>query len=141
MKSAVQSANTVVFVPSSFDFIRVQNHFRSLVGTTHAALSEWVNSVLLSRTVNRQLWPTSRYSSNQDISRARQAFFSGNKSFLLVSERFHFFRRFSLSRINTGLVLKSSRFTGTKSAGSGTSFSTAHQTTLNSSPSSSLSLS
>jgi U3 small nucleolar RNA-associated protein 25 len=32
MKSAVQSANAVVFVPSSFDFIRVQNHFRSLVG-------------------------------------------------------------------------------------------------------------
>ena len=40
MKSAVQSANTVVFVPSSFDFIRVQNHFRSLVGTTHTVLSE-----------------------------------------------------------------------------------------------------
>ena len=35
-----------------------------------------------------------RYSSNQDISRARQAFFSGQKSFLLISERFHFFRRF-----------------------------------------------
>ena len=43
MKSAVQSANTVVFVPSSFDFIRVQNHFRSLVGTTHTVLSEWGN--------------------------------------------------------------------------------------------------
>jgi len=36
-----------------------------------------------------------RYSSNQDISRARQAFFAGNKSFLLVSERFHFFRRYA----------------------------------------------
>jgi len=35
-----------------------------------------------------------RYSSNQDISRARQTFFAGNKSFLLVSERFHFFRRY-----------------------------------------------
>lgn len=34
-----------------------------------------------------------RYSSNQDISRARQAFFQGKKSFLLVSERFHFYRR------------------------------------------------
>ncbi|KAF9653991.1 DUF1253-domain-containing protein [Thelephora ganbajun] len=79
MKSAVQSANTVVFVPSSFDFIRVQNHFRSLVGTTHTVLSE--------------------YSSNQDISRARQAFFAGNKSFLLVSERFHFFRRYKIRGI------------------------------------------
>jgi U3 small nucleolar RNA-associated protein 25 len=34
-----------------------------------------------------------RYSSNQDISRARQAFFQGKKSFLLISERFHFYRR------------------------------------------------
>jgi hypothetical protein len=34
-----------------------------------------------------------RYSTNQDISRARQAFFSGKKSFLIVSERFHFYRR------------------------------------------------
>jgi len=40
---------------------------------------------------------TARYSSNQDISRARQAFFAGNKSFLLVSERFQFFRRFAFT--------------------------------------------
>ena len=40
-----------------------------------------------------------RYSTNQDISRARQAFFSGRKSFLLISERFHFFRRCVLSGV------------------------------------------
>lgn len=40
LKSAVQSANTVVFVPSSFDFIRVQNHFRKNVGVSFAVLSE-----------------------------------------------------------------------------------------------------
>ncbi|KAH9942377.1 digestive organ expansion factor [Epithele typhae] len=79
MKSAVQSANTVIFVPSSFDFIRVQNHFRKTAGHSFAVLSE--------------------YSSNQDISRARQAFFSGKKAFLLVSERFHFFRRYKLRGI------------------------------------------
>ena len=72
MKSAVQSANTVIFIPSSFDFIRVQNHFRK---------------------VNASFTVLSEYSSNQDISRARQAFFSGKKAFLLISERFHFFRR------------------------------------------------
>ncbi|KAI0645784.1 digestive organ expansion factor [Trametes meyenii] len=79
LKSAVQSANTVIFVPSSFDFIRVHNHFRKHVGVSFAVLSE--------------------YSSNQDISRARQAFFSGKKAFLLVSERFHFFRRYKIRGI------------------------------------------
>ncbi|EPT04571.1 hypothetical protein FOMPIDRAFT_1057882 [Fomitopsis schrenkii] len=78
LKSAVQSANTVVFVPSSFDFIRVHNYFRNL-SVTFAVLSE--------------------YSTNQDISRARQAFFSGKKAFLLVSERFHFFRRYKIRGI------------------------------------------
>ncbi|KAF8971254.1 digestive organ expansion factor [Flammula alnicola] len=76
LKSAVQSTNTIVFIPSSFDFIRVQNHFRKQSGVTFTVLSE--------------------YSSNQDISRARQAFFKGQKSFLLVSERFHFFKRYKI---------------------------------------------
>ncbi|RPD57540.1 digestive organ expansion factor [Lentinus tigrinus ALCF2SS1-7] len=79
LKSAVQSANTVIFVPSSLDFIRVHNHFRKNVGASFAVLSE--------------------YSSNQDISRARQAFFSGKKAFLLISERFHFFRRYKIRGI------------------------------------------
>ncbi|KAH9839237.1 digestive organ expansion factor [Rhodofomes roseus] len=79
LKSAVQSSNTVIFIPSSFDFIRVQNHFRKNLGVTFTVLSE--------------------YSTNQDISRARQAFFNGKKAFLLVSERFHFFRRYKLRGI------------------------------------------
>jgi len=41
----------------------------------------------------------SEYSTNQDISRARQAFFSGKKSFLIVSERFHFYRRYKIRGI------------------------------------------
>ncbi|PPQ97532.1 hypothetical protein CVT26_006521 [Gymnopilus dilepis] len=75
LKSAVQSTNTIIFVPSSFDFIRVQNHFRK-TSQSYAVLSE--------------------YSSNQDISRARQAFFKGEKAFLLISERFHFYRRYKI---------------------------------------------
>ncbi|PPR05899.1 hypothetical protein CVT24_006640 [Panaeolus cyanescens] len=75
MKSAVQSTNTIVFIPSSFDFIRVQNHFRKS-GYEYAVLSE--------------------YSTNQEISRARQAFFKGTKSFLLISERFHFYKRYKI---------------------------------------------
>ncbi|KAJ8076353.1 rRNA-binding ribosome biosynthesis protein utp25 [Marasmius tenuissimus] len=79
LKSAVQSTNTVIFIPSYFDFLRVQNHFRTLTGTSYAVLSE--------------------YSSNQDISRARQAFFLGQKSFLLITERFHFYKRYKIRGI------------------------------------------
>jgi len=78
LKSAVQSANTVIFVPSSLDFIRIQNHFRRQQ---------------LSFTV------LSEYSTNQDISRARQAFFSGKRSFLIITERFHFYRRYKIRGI------------------------------------------
>ncbi|KZP19811.1 digestive organ expansion factor [Athelia psychrophila] len=79
LKSAVQSTNTAVFVPSSFDFIRVQNWFRQHAGVGFAVLSE--------------------YSSNQDISRARQAFFQGKKAFILISERFHFYKRYKIRGI------------------------------------------
>ncbi|KAI0256360.1 digestive organ expansion factor [Lactifluus subvellereus] len=78
LKSAVQSANTVIFVPSSLDFIRIQNYFRKQQ-LSFAVLSE--------------------YTTNQDISRARQAFFSGKKSFLIISERFHFYRRYKIRGI------------------------------------------
>jgi U3 small nucleolar RNA-associated protein 25 len=40
------------------------------------------------------MWMRYRYSSNADISRARQAFFTGKKQFLIITERFHFFRRY-----------------------------------------------
>lgn len=40
LKSAVQSANTVVFVPSSFDFIRVHNYFKKELSVTFTVLSE-----------------------------------------------------------------------------------------------------
>jgi len=79
LKSAVQSSNTAVFVPSSFDFIRVQNYFKKHSGVSFAVLSE--------------------YSTNQEISRARQAFFSGKKAFILISERFHFYKRYKIRGI------------------------------------------
>ncbi|KAJ6498953.1 digestive organ expansion factor [Mycena sanguinolenta] len=79
LKSAVQSSNTAVFIPSSFDFIRVQNYFKKQSGVSFAVLSE--------------------YSSNQEISRARQAFFTGKKAFILISERFHFYKRYKIRGI------------------------------------------
>jgi U3 small nucleolar RNA-associated protein 25 len=42
LKSAVQSANSLIFVPSSFDFIRVHNWFRKRGDISFAALSEYV---------------------------------------------------------------------------------------------------
>ncbi|KAH7917869.1 digestive organ expansion factor [Leucogyrophana mollusca] len=83
LKSAVQSSNTAIFVPSSLDFIRVHNYFRKHAGVSFAVLSE--------------------YSTNQDISRARQAFFTAKASFLLISERFHFYRRYKIRGIRNVL--------------------------------------
>jgi U3 small nucleolar RNA-associated protein 25 len=42
-----------------------------------------------------------RYSSNSEISRARTLFFKSKKSFLLVTERFHFYRRYLLRGAKT----------------------------------------
>ncbi|KAI0032904.1 digestive organ expansion factor [Vararia minispora EC-137] len=78
LKSAVQSSQTAIIIPSSLDFIRVQNHFRKQE-LSYAVLSE--------------------YSKGPDISRARQAFFTGRKSFLLISERFHFYHRYKIRGI------------------------------------------
>lgn len=60
-------------VPSYFDFVRVTNHLRKTGSVTFAALSE--------------------YSSNTEISRARTQFFKQKRAFLVVTERFHFYRR------------------------------------------------
>jgi len=78
LKSAVSSSQTLVFVPSYFDFVRLKRyltkHRSSLASDfSFAAISE--------------------YTPTPDVSRARGAFFAGKVKFLLVTERFHFFRR------------------------------------------------
>ncbi|KAL5632050.1 hypothetical protein ACGC1H_000167 [Rhizoctonia solani] len=72
-------AQTLIFVPSYFDYLRVFNHLVSHASTSVTGISE--------------------YSSNQDISRARQAFFAGTRSILVITERFHFFRRYKLRAV------------------------------------------
>ncbi|CAE7233986.1 unnamed protein product [Rhizoctonia solani] len=72
-------AQTLVFVPSYFDYLRVYNHLVSHASTSVTGISE--------------------YSSNQDISRARQAFFAGTRPILVITERFHFFRRYKLRAV------------------------------------------
>ncbi|KAI3626055.1 hypothetical protein CBS9595_001416 [Malassezia furfur] len=80
-RSAVSATHTMIVIPSYFDFVRVEDHFRKAGTLTYATLSE--------------------YSSNKDVSRARQSFFAGKKSFLLVTERFHFYRRYMLRGART----------------------------------------
>lgn len=43
----------------------------------------------------------SEYSSNTEISRARTQFFKGKRAFLIVTERFHFYRRYKLRGART----------------------------------------
>lgn len=74
-KSAVSSSSTIIFVSSYFDFVRLRNYLKAS-DVKFAGLSE--------------------YSTNKEISRVRTAFFKNEVNFLLVSERFHFFRRYRL---------------------------------------------
>lgn len=80
LKSAVSSSRTLIFVPSYFDFVRLQDHMQAQQ-LSFSAVSE--------------------YSSGKDIARARQQFAAGKRSFLLVTERFHFYRRYVLRGAQT----------------------------------------
>ncbi|KAF9106747.1 rRNA-binding ribosome biosynthesis protein utp25 [Mortierella sp. GBA35] len=74
-RSAVTQTHTMIFVPSYFDFVRLRNYF-SENKYSFAAICE--------------------YTSNANVSRARSSFFHGEVSFLLYTERFHFFRRYNI---------------------------------------------
>ncbi|XP_060081681.1 U3 small nucleolar RNA-associated protein 25 homolog [Ylistrum balloti] len=71
-------AQTLLFVPSYFDFVRLRNHF--------------VREDL-------DFSQICEYSSDKNNSRSRSYFFHGNAHFLLYTERAHFFKRFKLRGI------------------------------------------
>ncbi|TXT15623.1 hypothetical protein VHUM_00126 [Vanrija humicola] len=81
LRSAVSRQNTLVVVPSYFDFVRVTNYLRKADSVSYAAVSE--------------------YSSNAEISRARTLFFKGKRALLVVTERLHFYRRYKLRGAKT----------------------------------------
>ncbi|RXK42415.1 U3 small nucleolar RNA-associated protein 25 [Tremella mesenterica] len=81
LRSAVSRQNTLVVVPSYFDFVRLTNALRKSEVITFSAISE--------------------YSSNSEISRARTTFFKSRVPFLIVTERFHFYRRYRLRGAKT----------------------------------------
>ncbi|KAG9033455.1 rRNA-binding ribosome biosynthesis protein utp25 [Tulasnella sp. UAMH 9824] len=78
-KSAVLSANTLLFIPSYFDFIRVRNWMKQNASVSVAFISE--------------------ESSKSEIDRARAQFMKGQKAFLVITERFHFFRRYRIKGV------------------------------------------
>ncbi|KAF9425145.1 rRNA-binding ribosome biosynthesis protein utp25 [Podila epigama] len=74
-RSALTQTHTMIFVPSYFDFVRLRNYFTENK-YSFAAICE--------------------YTSTANVSRARSSFFHGEVSFLLYTERFHFFRRYNI---------------------------------------------
>lgn len=79
-RAATSRSQVLIVIPSYFDFVRVTNHLRKS-DASYAALSE--------------------YSSNAEIGRARTLFFKGKKDMLVVTERFHFYRRYRIRGAKT----------------------------------------
>ncbi|GAA5953125.1 hypothetical protein JCM10213_003423, partial [Rhodosporidiobolus nylandii] len=84
LRSAVASSQTLLVIPSYFDFLRVKRYLSTadLPGDfSFAAISE--------------------YTDTPDVSRARGAFFQGKVKWLVVTERFHFYKRYRLRGAKT----------------------------------------
>uniref|UniRef100_A0A8C3WIR2 U3 small nucleolar RNA-associated protein 25 homolog n=1 Tax=Catagonus wagneri TaxID=51154 RepID=A0A8C3WIR2_9CETA len=73
-RDAVMS-HTLIYVPSYFDFVRLRNYFKKEeLNFTHIC----------------------EYTRRSDVSRARHFFLQGEKQFLLLTERFHFYKRYTI---------------------------------------------
>ncbi|XP_026864034.2 digestive organ expansion factor [Electrophorus electricus] len=72
-------SHTLVYVPSYFDFVRLRNHLRK-EDVSFACISE--------------------YSPRSEVSRARHFFQKGDKQLLIFSERFHFYKRYTIKGVH-----------------------------------------
>uniref|UniRef100_A0A8C5S9E7 U3 small nucleolar RNA-associated protein 25 homolog n=1 Tax=Laticauda laticaudata TaxID=8630 RepID=A0A8C5S9E7_LATLA len=70
--------HTLIYVPSYFDYVRLRNYFKK----------EELNFAHICE-----------YSSKSGICRARHLFLSGEKQFLIITERFQFYKRYSIRGI------------------------------------------
>ncbi|KND02358.1 rRNA-binding ribosome biosynthesis protein UTP25 [Spizellomyces punctatus DAOM BR117] len=77
-QSVVQQKHSMIFVPSYFDFVRLRNY-----------LDEH----------HYDFVQLCEYTPTPDVSRARGDFFHGKSSYMLYTERFHFFRRYQIRGI------------------------------------------
>ncbi|KAM4770868.1 U3 small nucleolar RNA-associated protein 25 homolog [Rhinophrynus dorsalis] len=76
-RDAIMS-HTLIYIPSYFDYVRLRNYFKKEeLNFTHIC----------------------EYTDKAGISRARQFFLKGERQFLLVTERFHFYKRYMLKGI------------------------------------------
>ncbi|KAM8833307.1 U3 small nucleolar RNA-associated protein 25 homolog [Synchiropus picturatus] len=71
-------SHTLVYVPSYFDYVRLRNHLKKQ-GSSFTCLCE--------------------YSSKSEVSRARHFFQTGDKRLLLFTERFHFYKRYTIKGV------------------------------------------
>ncbi|XP_057198923.1 U3 small nucleolar RNA-associated protein 25 homolog [Triplophysa rosa] len=76
-KDSVMS-HTLIYVPSYFDFVRLRNYLKKK-DVSFGSISE--------------------YSQRSEVNRARHYFQKGEKQFLLFSERFHFYKRYTIKGI------------------------------------------
>uniref|UniRef100_A0A673BYI0 U3 small nucleolar RNA-associated protein 25 homolog n=1 Tax=Sphaeramia orbicularis TaxID=375764 RepID=A0A673BYI0_9TELE len=71
-------SHTLIYIPSYFDYVRLRNYMKK----------EEMNFVSICE-----------YSSKSEVSRARHFFQKGGKQFLLFTERFHFYKRYTIKGI------------------------------------------
>ncbi|XP_077394844.1 U3 small nucleolar RNA-associated protein 25 homolog [Festucalex cinctus] len=76
-KDSVMS-HTLIYIPSYFDYVRLRNYMKKLE-MSFASVCE--------------------YSSKSEVSRARHFFLKGDKHFMLFTERFHFYKRYTIKGI------------------------------------------
>ncbi|XP_054862109.1 U3 small nucleolar RNA-associated protein 25 homolog isoform X2 [Amphiprion ocellaris] len=71
-------SHTLIYVPSYFDYVRLRNYMKK----------EEMNFASICE-----------YSSKSEVSRARHFFQKGQKQFILFTERFHFYKRYTIKGI------------------------------------------
>uniref|UniRef100_A0A3Q0TC27 U3 small nucleolar RNA-associated protein 25 homolog n=1 Tax=Amphilophus citrinellus TaxID=61819 RepID=A0A3Q0TC27_AMPCI len=71
-------SHTLIYIPSYFDYVRLRNYMKK----------EEMNFASICE-----------YSSKSEVSRARHFFQKGEKQFLLFTERFHFYKRYTIKGI------------------------------------------
>uniref|UniRef100_A0A3B4ZFK1 U3 small nucleolar RNA-associated protein 25 homolog n=1 Tax=Stegastes partitus TaxID=144197 RepID=A0A3B4ZFK1_9TELE len=71
-------SHTLIYIPSYFDYVRLRNYMKK----------EEMNFASICE-----------YSSKSEVSRARHFFQTGQKQFLLFTERFHFYKRYTIKGI------------------------------------------